>query len=94
MVCDDSNGNSCFGMAARDSGQRRVPEPPDKITGCMLGVVIFLVCPSLIWAVVGHVRAIGVQLIHHYDIVTGIFDNVCFLSYCPYGMMVPRKADA
>jgi hypothetical protein len=33
MVLSETRGSSCFGIAARDSGQSRVPAPPDRITG-------------------------------------------------------------
>jgi hypothetical protein len=35
MVDAPANGRSCFGYSDRDIGHRRVPEPPDRITGLM-----------------------------------------------------------
>ncbi|MGB5344830.1 MAG: hypothetical protein WBN23_01570, partial [Woeseia sp.] len=33
MVRLPIKGSSCFGYMARDAGQSRVPEPPERITG-------------------------------------------------------------
>ena len=33
MVCLPVSASSCFGYSSRDSGHRRVPAPPDRITG-------------------------------------------------------------
>ena len=30
------NGANCLGYALRDAGQRRVPEPPHRMTGCIM----------------------------------------------------------
>ena len=36
MVLSPAKGKYCLGYALRDSGQRRVPEPPERITGVIL----------------------------------------------------------
>jgi hypothetical protein len=36
MVRPDEMGKSCLGKLSREMGQRRVPEPPDRMTGRML----------------------------------------------------------
>ncbi len=33
IVRSPTSGSSCFGYSSRESGQRRVPEPPERITG-------------------------------------------------------------
>ena len=33
IVRSPTSGSSCLGYSSRDSGQSRVPEPPDRITG-------------------------------------------------------------
>ena len=38
------NCNNCFGYFSRDSGHRRVPEPPDNTTGWINMVCLFPVC--------------------------------------------------
>lgn len=39
MVCSETKGKNCFGYCPLDKGQSRVPEPPDKITGIILGIL-------------------------------------------------------
>jgi para-nitrobenzyl esterase len=38
MVRSPVRGSSCFGYMARDAGQRRVPEPPERMTGWMRAI--------------------------------------------------------
>jgi hypothetical protein len=33
MVREVSSGNNCLGIAARESGHKRVPLPPERMTG-------------------------------------------------------------
>ena len=37
MVWSPTSGSSCFGYSSRDSGHRRVPEPPERMTGISMG---------------------------------------------------------
>ena len=39
MVLLPASGKYCLGYSVRDSGQRRVPEPPERITGINLNNV-------------------------------------------------------
>src|SRR5262249_28813905 len=45
-VCSLTRGSSCLGYCARDIGQSRVPEPPERITGWIIawagGAIEFL----------------------------------------------------
>ncbi len=41
MALSLPSGKYCFGYCLRDSGQRRVPEPPERITGIMLDKMYF-----------------------------------------------------
>jgi len=36
MVLSPTKGKYCLGYCLRDSGQSRVPEPPERITGIIL----------------------------------------------------------
>ena len=40
--CAETSGSSCFGYCARDIGQSRVPEPPERITGWIRAVLAFI----------------------------------------------------
>src|SRR5690606_14070839 len=42
IVCSPTSGRNCLGWASRDSGHRRVPDPPDSNTGCSLATAISL----------------------------------------------------
>ncbi len=37
IVRSPTSGSSCFGYSSRESGQRRVPEPPERMTGISMG---------------------------------------------------------
>jgi hypothetical protein len=40
MLFSPAIANNCFGNNARDIGQRRVPEPPERITGWIFGMSV------------------------------------------------------
>ena len=46
----DSNGQSCFGKLSRETGHSRVPEPPERMTGTMVWLLMCLVF-ALPWVV-------------------------------------------
>jgi len=42
MVRSEIRGQNCLGKLSRDTGHKRVPDPPDKITGT-IGPAVFIV---------------------------------------------------
>jgi hypothetical protein len=42
MLRSPAKGRSCLGKALRDSGHKRVPEPPERITGVMEEIVLLM----------------------------------------------------
>ena len=43
----DSSGQSCFGKLSRETGHSRVPEPPERMTGTMVWLLMGAVFASL-----------------------------------------------
>src|SRR5262252_8169353 len=45
VECLPRSGTNCLGMLSRDSGHRRLPEPPTKMTGVIRDMVFFIARP-------------------------------------------------
>ena len=80
MVLSDTSLMNCFGSALRDTGHRREPDPPQRITGWLLVAFLFELAMSDLLLRGTFLRAVAASTVPRWEAQSEVLVIAAFVA--------------